>query len=118
MSDHNTFWVPGNIVKLKEPYRPEELMRSTLAIVEHLYDPELWKGFTYGIIAEVYGHSRHGIDHVSLFLYEPVLHLIYTDEAHSGIPTYVDFSTDECVPYKDSRVLGYDPITVREGGES
>jgi hypothetical protein len=38
----------GDIVKLKQPYRPEELVR---------HKPKDWKGFEYGIVVEIVSYQ-------------------------------------------------------------
>jgi hypothetical protein len=99
-------WSLGSIVKLKEPYKPD-WEDVSLSVSPSRY-PE-WKGYTHGIIVqhlgEWYGHLR-----VSLFLYDTSTHIHIEDE-HNGIPTYVDFRTDELLLLKDGEVKGY---TVEE----
>ncbi len=83
-----SFWKPGSIVKLQEPYRI----------------------FTHGIIAQVYAHDHKGnVSHVSLHLYSPEKQTIYIDNV-VGIPTYVDYHVSELIPYKDGSLVGYEVI--------
>jgi hypothetical protein len=107
-----TFWQPGSIVKLKEPNKP-----SLSQHMRKFFDGYLayrdWRGFTHGIIVQAYGYEwQHGkcvLAHVSLHLYDPERCLILCEGPH-GIPTYLDYSVDELIPYKDGQVVGYGRI--------
>lgn len=131
------FWKPGSIVKLKEPHKPEAMLPQlrrhiadlVIASKQHGIDRppfyekenllvlqrqrayrEEWHGFTHGIIVQVVAHEAgRGVTSVSLHLYDPALSLIYCDRP-SGIPTYVEMSVDELIPYKQGDVVGYQPI--------
>ena len=86
--------MPGNIVRLNEPYPvdEEEVDRSLkqLGVVQ----PWNWTGFTHGIVAELIGPNASGLARVSLYLYSPELKLIYLN-SHDGLPVHVDFCIDE-----------------------
>lgn len=111
---------PGDIVQLKEPYKPHDvidLMRSNPQVYQHLGLEGLraserytlyqrWKGFTYGIVAQILDRGRR----CALHLYSDE-GLIYR-EIDTPIPSYVDFCTDELVLIKRASVVGYETFTV------
>jgi len=104
----------GDIVKLKEPYLPEEWV---------LLKPKDWKGFEFGIVVEITSHqfsingNAYGNQqiprNVSLHLYDAGGQLmIYPLYLEKGllIPTYVDFHVSELVLYKIASETGYIPV--------
>jgi hypothetical protein len=116
------FFRPGNIVKLREPYKPED--RAVRSTIVHNLNPQgyarpsgaldawhQWPGFAMGIIAEVVSTQRVGATgptvprSVSLHLYDPALGVLYMGP--NDIPTYVDFGIDELIPWADTRQVGY-----------
>lgn len=106
-----SFWKPGSIVKLNEPYKPSHPDRALMdAIVPNGFPQykfyEMWKGFTHGIIVQMIKP-----DAVSLHLYDPDRHVIYVEDFSHGIPTYVDFHVSELTPLKDSAEVGYTPVS-------
>ena len=103
MSTDQSFWHEGSIVRLKEPYKPSDLLEQSF----YLPDIKGWKGFTYGIIVEILGRER-----VSLHLYDPCNHLLYLRKGTEPIPLYVDFGREELLPVKDSHVLGYQVLNL------
>ena len=104
----------GDIVKLKEPYLPEEWVSLK---------PKGWKGFEFGIVVEIvssqfsingnaYG-DRLSPRNVSLHLYDAGGQLmIWPQYIDNGllIPSYVDFHLSELVLYKIASETGYIPV--------
>jgi hypothetical protein len=104
----------GDIVKLKEPYLPEEWV---------LLKPKDWKGFEFGIVVEIvsYQFSVNGNAYgnqqvprnVSLHLYDVTGQImIYPLYIEKGllIPAYVEFHLSELVLYKIASETGYIPV--------
>lgn len=109
MQKQQSFWKPGSVVKLKEAWKPSLLDRNDYP---NFTDKEFkaWKGFTLGIIVQIVSHDHNGkVRNVSLHLYDPETRLMYIEDAN-GIPVYIDYSTDELIPYKDGEVVGYEII--------
>lgn len=113
-----SFWQPGSIVKLQEPFKPgipDDSLRDAVAGIDTNYHQimvawDKWQGFTHGIIAQCYAHDQQGnVSNVSLFLYDPEKHLIYT-EGPTPIPTYFDYHVSELTPVKQADVVGYETI--------
>ncbi len=104
-------FAPGNIVRLLEPYRPDDLnlhrvrqarrefRRSYIGNEDQPWDN--WRGFTYGIIVK-----KRQYDHLILYLYEPTLSLLYI-EPDATIPVEVDLLENQVEPYKRATTLLY-----------
>lgn len=105
----------GDIVRLKQPYRPEEWIRRK---------PKDWKGFEFGIVAEIVSYQftvngdRYGNAqmprHVSLHLYDASGQLFIVPEwIEQGlmIPSYVDFHLSELILYRIASADGYAIVT-------
>ncbi len=105
----------GDIVKLKQPYRPEEWVRRK---------PKEWKGFEFGIVVEIVSHQftvngdRYGKTHiprqVSLHLYDAMGQLFIVPEwIEKGlmVPSYVDFHLSELILYRIASDDSYITIT-------
>lgn len=105
----------GDIVKLKEPYLPEEWVSLK---------PKEWKGFEFGIVVEIVSHqfsvngNAYGDQqiprNVSLHLYDATGQLmIWPQYIDKGllIPSYVDFHLSELVLYKIASETGYTPVS-------
>jgi hypothetical protein len=114
MSDH--ILTVGDIVRLKQPYRPEEWV---------LLKPSDWQGFEFGIVVEIVSHqfSVNGESYgnykqprnVSLHLYDATGQLmIFPQWLEKGlfIPSYVDSHLSELVLYRIASQDGYE--TVKE----
>lgn len=113
---NNSFWKPGSIVKLNDPYKPIHPDRPLYDAIAGNAMPsylayQAWQGFTHGFIAQVYGRDHQGNPtNVSLHLYDPQRHILYVEDFAHGIPSYVDFGIDELTPLKDGADIGYTPI--------
>jgi len=110
---------PGDIVRLKEPYKTHDLA------FEHTHNPqvfamlgypgrysreqreayEAWSGYTHGIVVQALDLGRR----VALFLYDPQLGILDMP-GNSVIPCYVDFCSDELILLKQGEKCGYDVI--------
>jgi hypothetical protein len=104
----------GDIVKLKEPYRPEEWVYR---------QPQTWKGFEFGIVVQIVScqfsinGDRYGDGqtprNVSLHLYDAAGQLMIEPlylEQGLLIPSYVDYHVSELVLYKIASESGYIPV--------
>jgi len=110
----NHILTTGDIVRLKQPYRPEEWV---------LLKGEGWKGFEYGIVVEIiscqfsvngeaYGNQQPR--NVGLHLYDAGGQLmIYPDWLETGllVPTYVEFHLSELILYRIANQDGYEIVT-------
>ncbi len=105
----------GDIVKLSQPYRPEEWVRIK---------PTDWRGFEFGIVVEIVSHqfSVNGESYgnhqqprnVSLHLYDATGQLmIFPQYLEKGllVPSYVDFHLSELVLYRVASQDGYETVT-------
>ena len=102
-------FAPGNIVRLKEAYRPEDdyvyaQVTRTLGGREAVDAWRSWRGFTYGMVAEVvscqdsFGEQPRN---VSLHLYDPELGLLYmAGPGQPTLPCYCDFHVSDLIPHK------------------
>lgn len=104
----------GDIVKLKDPYRPEEWVH---------HKPKTWRGFEYGIVVEIvstqftvngnlYGNAQIPRN-VSLHLYDASGQLFILPQwIENGlmIPEYVDHHLSELILYKIATETGYSPV--------
>lgn len=84
----------GNIVKLKESYRP------TLTAAGQARE-----SFTHGIIVEQLTRNAFGMPLLSLHLYNPETREIFLGP--NGIPEYVDTAADEILLWKIATETGY-----------
>jgi hypothetical protein len=112
MSDH--VLTPGDIVKLKEPYRPADFPQDRNSE---------WSGFEYGIVAEIVStqivvngnaYRNQQPRNVSLNLYDATGQMMIEPtyiEAGLLIPSYVDFHVSELVLYKIATESGYVPVS-------
>ena len=103
----------GDIVKLKEPYKPADFPQAR--------NPD-WLGFAYGIVVEILSTQMivngeaYGNQHprnVSLNLYDATGQMMIEPtfvEAALCIPTYVDFHVSELELYKIASETGYIPV--------
>ena len=105
----------GDIVRLKEPYRPEEWVLLKLAD---------WKGFEFGIVVEIvsyqfsvkresYGNQQQPRN-VGLHLYDAMGQLMIFPqwlEKDLFIPSYVDFHLSELTLYRIASQDGYETVT-------
>lgn len=112
----NHILTTGDIVKLKQTYRPQEWV---------CLKPKDWTGFEFGIVVEIvsaqfsvngeaYGNGQQPRN-VSLHLYDAGGQLmIYPQYLEKGllVPTYVDFHLSELVLYRIANQDGYE--TVKE----
>lgn len=113
MNVDRSFWRPGSIVTLNEPFEPLEPESNLCTALRG----EKWGGFTHGVIAQVVARDntrQRNVWSVSLFLYNPIKQIIYIDE-ESGVPVYLDYSVDELTPLKDADTVGYATIEKRKG---
>jgi hypothetical protein len=115
------FFRPGNVVRLKEPFKPSDDQAVKEAVLraygglrdrgaEHTTWEHAWQGYTHGIVVEVVSHERRAAGSlvprvVSLHLYDSSLNLIYIGP--NGIPMYVDYHVTELTPWADATALGY-----------
>jgi len=111
----NHILTTGDIVKLKQPYRPQEWVRLK---------PKDWTGFEFGIVVEIissqfsvngeaYG-DRQQPRNVGLHLYDAGGQLmIYPDWLEKGllVPTYVDFHLSQLILYRIANTDGYEVVT-------
>jgi hypothetical protein len=86
----------GNIVRLKEPYRP---------------DGKRGREYVFGIIVEQQGSNAFGHLMVSLHVYDRDGNLY---PGCNGIPTYLDCAADELLLYKVASETGY-AVLHRDG---
>lgn len=97
-------FAPGNLVRLREPYRPGEPGAAWRGRPEEW---RRWRGFTHGIVVEV---LTRGLDRratrVSLHLYDPERQLLYVHEGYT-VPVYVDFHVRELVAHRIVGDEGY-----------
>ncbi len=111
----NHILTTGDIVRLKQPYRPEEWV---------LLKDETWQGFKYGIVVEIISSQfsvngeakgdRQQPRNVGLHLYDAGGQLmIYPDWVEKGllVPTYVDFHLSELILYRIANQDGYETVT-------
>lgn len=91
----------GNIVKLKDPYRPTGTAAG-----------QAGDSFTHGIIVEQLTRNAFGMPLVSLHLYNPQTREIYLGP--NGIPEYVDTAADEILLWKIAAETGY-AVCGRDG---
>lgn len=87
-------FVPGNVVKLSQPYKVEDKAMRQLLQSRGIARFSDWSGFTHGIIAELISPNALGIERVSLYLYDPKLSFLDLNP-HTGIPRHVDFVIDQ-----------------------
>ena len=99
-------FAPGNIVKLRDAYKPDGLDR---AWVGKRSEWRAWPGYTHGIVAEVLSRDfRTGcVTRVSLHLFDPERALLYFHDNGCTIPVYVDHHVDELHPHKVASDQGY-----------
>lgn len=111
----NHILTTGDIVKLKQTYRPEEWV---------LIKDKAWRGFEFGIVVEIvssqfsvndeaYGNGQQPRN-VSLHLYDASGQLmIYPQYLERGllVPTYIDFHLSELVLYRVATQDGYETVT-------
>ncbi|HIK45715.1 MAG TPA: hypothetical protein IGR64_12655 [Leptolyngbyaceae cyanobacterium M65_K2018_010] len=86
----------GDVVKLKQPYRPSEWAAGLAAD---------WPGFEFGIVAEL-GEG----DRLSLFLYDRSGQLLITPSLAPQtlmLPTYFECHLDDLVRYQTVAESGY-----------
>lgn len=100
---------PGNLVRLRQPYRPDDYCPNGPMGLWRQANREAWHtwpGFTHGVVVEVLARSLGGqVMRVSLHLYDPEHHLLYF---HGGtVPVYVDFHVKELIPHKVAADPGY-----------
>ena len=96
-------WALGNIVRLKEPYRP--------CLGADLHGNVPRTEYQYGVIVEHIGGDFRGDPRVSLHLYSADGR-IFMEPNH--IPEYVDFCVSELDLWKRVEELGYQPIMPLE----
>ncbi len=98
-------FAPGNIVQLREPYKPDGMDRAWTG---KRAEWRAWPGYTHGIVAEVLDRDRTGrVRRVSLHLYDPERALLYLHDNGCAIPVYVDHHVDELKAYKVASDDGY-----------
>lgn len=110
----NHILTTGDIVKLKQPYCPEEWV---------LLKDKAWRGFEYGIVVEIISSqfsvngeakgSQQQPRKVGLHLYDATGQLmIYPQYLEKGllVPTYVDFHLLELVLYRIASQDGYETV--------
>ena len=105
----------GDIVRLKEPYRPSEWV---------LLKPNDWRGFEFGIVVEIVSHqfsvnksygNQKQPRNVGLYLYDATGQLMILPqwlEKGLFVPSYIDFHLSELVLYRIASQDGYE--TVKE----
>lgn len=105
----------GDIVKLKQPYCPEEWV---------ILKDKAWRGFDFGIVIEIvfyqfsvngesYGNEKQPRN-VSLHLYDTTGQLMIDPQyLEKGllVPSYVDFHLSELVLYRIASQEGYETVT-------
>ncbi len=102
-------FAPGNLVRLKQPYRPDDYRPDGPMGLWRQANRDAWRvwpGFTHGIVVEALARNLEGsVTRVSLHLYNPDYHLLYL---HGGtVPVYVDFHVKELLPHKVATDPGY-----------
>lgn len=113
------FWQPGSFVLLKQPYKPslgrERIMPRLMAwtrgagVQQGRSDYEVWRdweGFTQGVIVRRLHQNAVGERRVALILYDPQRSFLYVERA-DGLPTFVDYSESDLIPYKSGAEGGY-----------
>jgi len=111
---YEDFYIPGNIVELREPYKPGNIDRQIRSIAMNINDYDnrnreewtwnKWRGFSYGIIAR-----REEQRQASLYLYDPTIRCVYNGQGGNG-PTVVDLPITRLKPYKRGTIPGYNNI--------
>ncbi len=110
----NHILTTGDIVRLKQPYRPQEWV---------LLKDKTWRGFEYGIVVEIissqfsvngeaYGDQQQPRN-VSLHLYDAGGQLMIEPQYQRAgllIPTYVDFHLSELILYRIATEDGYETV--------
>ena len=104
----------GDIVRLKQPYRPNECVSLK---------PTDWQGFEFGIVVEIvsYQFSVNGESYgnqqqprnVSLHLYDAMGQLmIFPQWLKKGlfVPSYVEFHLSELTLYRKASQDGYETV--------
>lgn len=112
MSDID-FWVPGNLVVLKEPFKPETPSEELCSVVAYslMKEYRAWPGFTHGIIVQVISHDHLGeVTNVSLHLYDPKRCCLYVEPEYGEVPRYVDFHISELSPLRRATDPGYETM--------
>jgi len=105
MSKVAEVFAPGNIVRLREPYKPDGMDRAWLGRRTEWRE---WLGYTHGIIAEVLSRDVAGrVTRVSLHLYDPKRAQLYFHDNDCAIPVYVDHHIDELRLHKVASDPGY-----------
>jgi len=87
-------FTPGQLVRLHQPFSIDYAAMQVPLQALGIKTSRQWAGFTHGIIAKVLNKEVREVAQVALYLYDPVLKLIYLNP-HDGMPMQVDFFVDE-----------------------
>ena len=114
MNPSKDLFAPGNIVRLLNPHRPDDLDLHRVREARrefprgyflHEHKPwDRWGGFTYGIIVK-----KQKPDQLTVYLYEPSLSILYI-APDATTPVDVDLQEKLVKPYKRATTLGYKTI--------